>query len=511
MLRLSRMLSETAPPGATAATVAAGFAALLSSAAPRPPTRMPMPPRSARPSIRPTTEGPAPTGHISMPAALPGAPSGGWHGRVWLLAGPIIVSNLSTPLLGAVDTAVVGRLPDAAYIGGVALGAVIFNFLYWGFGFLRMGTTGFTAQAFGAGDADELRAALLRPALLALVLGLLLLVLQAPLGWIAFALLEASEEVEGFAGTYYGIRIWSAPAALLNYAVLGWLLGTQRARATLMLQVFLNGTNIVLDIAFVIGLGWGIAGVAWASVIAEVAAAGLGLAIIGRALRGAGGRWDPARMFRRDRLVALLRVNLDIFLRTLSLIVAFSYFTAQGAKMGDVPLAANAILMHLQAFVAYGLDGFAHAAEILAGGAVGARSRAAFRQAVRTSTVWALGTALGFAAVYALLGAPVVRLFTVIEEVRAAAIVYLPWLVLSPLISVWSFQLDGIFIGATRTGAMRNAMVLSLLAFLAAVWLLVPIWGNHGLWLAFALFMATRAVTLGAAYPRLERSIAARG
>lgn len=443
-----------------------------------------------------------------------GAPHGGaiytvTHRRLWALAGPIILSNLSTPLLGAVDTAVVGRLPDAAYIGGVALGAVLFSFLYWSFGFLRMGTTGFTAQAYGAGDTDELRATLIRPLGLALALGLLLILAHAPIGRLAFWLLEGSAAVEGHAQTYYTIRIWSAPAALVNYAILGWLLGTQRAFAALWLQVALNGLNIVLDVIFVIGLDWGIAGVAWATLMAEVTAAVIGGAIIARALRHHGGRWDRARILRADRVAALLRVNIDIFLRTLAVIAAFSYFAAQGAKMGDITLAANAILMHLQAFMAYGLDGFAHAAEILAGGAVGARSRAQFRAAVRISTVWALATALAIAAVYGLAGPAIIRLFTVVEDVRAMALAFLPWLVVSPLLSVWSFMLDGIFIGATRTAAMRNAMMLSLLVFLAACWWLVPAYGNTGLWLALMILMATRAVTLGAAYPRLERSVGA--
>jgi MATE family multidrug resistance protein len=443
------------------------------------------------------------------PRPLPGAPLGDWHRRVWALAGPIMISNVSTPLLGAVDTAVVGRLPDAAYIGGVAVGAVLFNFLFWGFGFLRMGTTGFTAQAFGADDRDELRAALLRPLTLALALGALLIAAQAPIGTLAFMVLEASPEVEGFARSYYDIRIWSAPAALINYALLGWLLGTRRAGAMLLLQVGLNGINIVLDLVFVIGLGWGIEGVAWASLIAEAAAAALGLAIVGRALARAGGHWDRARLLRRDRLSALFRVNVDIFLRTLALIAAFGYFTVRGAEMGDVTLAANAILMHLQTFMAYGLDGFSHAAAALAGGAVGARSRGAFRAAVRTATLWALGMATAIAGVYGLFGPAIIGLFSVLGEVRAAAQVYLPWMLLSPFVSVWGFLLDGIFIGATRTKAMRNAMALSLGVYLAACWLLIPAFGNHGLWLAFTVFMAARAVTLGAAYPGLERAVEA--
>ena len=246
---------------------------------------------------------------------------------------------------------------------------------------------------------------------------------------------------------------------------------------------------------------------ALASVISEVAAAALGLTIVGRALARQGGRWDRERLLRRDRLTALLRVNRDIFLRTLALIFAFGYFTARGAEMGDVTLAANAILLHLQTFMSYGLDGFAHATEILAGGAVGARSRSAFRQAVRASTLWAAGLAAVVAVVYWLLGPAIIDLFTGIEKVRYAAVGYLPWVVASPLISVWSYQLDGIFIGATRTGAMRNAMALSLLVYLAACWLLIPALDNDGLWLAFLIFMAARAVTLAACYPALDRSV----
>ena len=441
------------------------------------------------------------------PAPLPGAPAGGWHRRVWVLAGPIMLSNMTTPLLGAVDTAVVGQLPDAAYIGGVAIGAIVFSFLFWGFGFLRMGTTGFTAQAFGAGDHDELRATLLRPLVLALGLGALLIALQAPIGMLAFELLEASPEVEALAASYYEIRIWSAPAALVNYTVLGWLLGTQRARTALVLQVALNGVNVVLDLAFVIGLGWGVEGVALASLIAETGAAALGIAVVGRILARSGGRWDWARLLRRDRVVALFRVNLDIFLRTLALVFAFGYFTAQSAKMGDVTLAANAILLHLQTIMAYGLDGFSHAAEILAGGALGARSRPAFQGAVRAATIWGFGTAVLVALAYAALGPALIELFTVLPEVRTTAEAFLPWMILSPLVSVWSFLLDGIFIGTTRTAAMRNAMAVSLLAYLGACWLLVPALGNHGLWLAFTLFMAVRAITLAVVYPRLLRDI----
>ncbi len=435
---------------------------------------------------------------------------GGWHRRVWRLAGPIVLSNLSVPLMGAVDTAVVGRLPDPALIGGVAIGAVIFNFLFWGFGFLRMATTGFTAQAEGADDRHELRAAFLRPLLLALVIGGLLILVQSPLRSAALWLMDGSAAVEGHAGAYFDIRIWSAPAALINYAVVGWLLGSQRAGTTLALQLLLNGTNITLSVVLVLGLGWGVAGVAAATLCAECTAAVVGLVVVRQRLRHKSLSVAWTEVLARGRLLALFRVNRDIFIRTVCLISAFALFTSRGAGLGDITLAGNAILMHLQQFMGYGLDGFAHAAEILAGSAYGARSLAAFRQAVRVSTVWAAATALAIAAVYGFAGMPLIALFTPNPEIQSVAAAYLPWMVVSPLISVWSFQLDGIFIGTTRSAAMRNAMLLSLLCFVVAAWLLVPILGNHGLWLAFVLFMAARAITLGAFYPALERSLAAR-
>ena len=440
-------------------------------------------------------------------AGRPGDRDHAWNRRVWRLAGPIILANLTTPLLGAVDTAVVGHLPDASFIGGVAVGSVIFSFIFWGFGFLRMGTTGFTAQAHGAGDTAELRACLLRALALALAFGALVLLLQSPLRLLALWAMDASAEVEGHTAVYFDIRVWSAPAALANYVVLGWLLGVQRARAALVLQILLNGTNIVLDLVFVIGFGWGVAGVAWATLIAELAAAAAGLAIILASLEGRPGLADWPRLRDPARLAALLRVNFDIFLRTLSLLLAFGVFTSQGAGFGDVVLAGNAILLQIQTFVAYGLDGFAHAAEILVGSALGAGNRRTFRRAVVVCTLWGLGGALIASFVVFLAGPPIIALFTSLPEVRLSAGTYLWWMVVSPLVSVWSFLLDGVFIGATRTAAMRNAMMLSLAVFLLANWLLLPPLGNHGLWLSLMIFMAARGITLALCYPALEGSV----
>ncbi len=435
-------------------------------------------------------------------------PAGGdWNRRVWRLAGPIILSNVTVPLLGAVDTAVVGHLAHAYYLGAVAVGALIFSFLYWGFGFLRMGTTGLTAQAHGAEDNDEVRATLVRALIVAGALALAILVLQGAVIGLAMTLIEASPEVERHARAYYAIRIWGAPAALGNYVVLGWFLGLQNARAGLALQIVINGVNIVLDLVFVIGLGLAVEGVALATLIAEYVGLALGLWMIFAALRRLGGRWRLDRIVDAPSLRRMAGLNRDIFLRTLCLVSAFAYFTAQSATMGDVVLAANAVLMNFVHLMSYGLDGYAHAAEALVGRAVGAGDRAAFRGAVRASTIWALWTAVAFSAVYAALGAAVIDALTGVEEVRATARAVLPWMIAAPIVSVWGYQLDGIFLGATRSSEMRNAMVLSLVIYLAAVTVLMPLWGNHGLWLAFLVFMVGRAVTLGAYYPRIERRL----
>ncbi|MDX1514987.1 MAG: MATE family efflux transporter, partial [Gammaproteobacteria bacterium] len=344
-----------------------------------------------------------------MNAALPDSPRA-WHARVWSLAWPITLSNMSVPLVGAVDTAVVGHLPDAAYIGAVAVGAIIFNFLYWGFGFLRMGTTGFVAQALGAEDADELRAVFVRALVTAAILGAGIILLQSPVGVFVFWAFDASAEVELLAAEYYRIRVWSAPAALANYAILGLFIGTQHPRAALAVLLILNLSNVVLDFLFVVGFGMAVEGVALATLISELFAAAAGLFIAVRILKkhDALGRLDPNRVFNPARLRALFRVNADIFVRTVCLIFAFFYFTTVGAGMGDVTLAANAVLIHFLHFMAYGLDGFAHAAEALAGNAYGRRDLRGFRAAVRTSAVWALLVSLGYCVVYAVFGAAII-------------------------------------------------------------------------------------------------------
>ncbi|NIM74330.1 MAG: MATE family efflux transporter [Gammaproteobacteria bacterium] len=426
---------------------------------------------------------------------------------MWTLAWPIILSNVSVPLVGIVDTAVVGHLPNPVFIGAVALGTVVFSFLYWGFGFLRMGTTGLVAQDLGAEDWDELRATLARALIIASVLGLTILVLRGALGELAFWALEGSARVEAFAKQYYQVRVFGAPAALINFVVLGFVIGIQNTRAALALLLLLNVMNVLLDLLFVVGFGWGVEGVAAASLISEYSAAVFGLLLVRGILTRLGGRWQSYRLFDRSRMKTILSVNLNIFVRTLCLLLAFFHFTSTGARLGDVVLAANAVLMHFQMFMAYSLDGFAHAVEALAGSAYGARNRHAFTSAVRASTVCAAAVAVVYVLVYAMLGSSIIALITGIEEVRSMAAAYLPWLIATPIVSVWSFQLDGIFIATTRTVAMRNAMLVSLAVFLIGVWTLLPLWGNHGLWAAFIVFMVSRAVTLAIGYPRIVRDL----
>ncbi len=425
------------------------------------------------------------------------------HRRVWRLAGPIILSNISVPLVGAVDTAVMGHLDSPGYLGAIALGALVFSFLYWGFGFLRMGTTGFVARDYGRDNLRGIHDTALRALVLSLLLGLAIIVLQRPLNTLAFHLLEAPAKIESMASQYMLIRIWSAPATLMIYALTGILIGMHDTRGALVLQLVLNGSNVVLDLLFVPVLGFGIAGVAVASLMAEIAAAAVGLALLWRLLTAY--RLEPRRIFEPAGLLALMRANADIFVRTLCLVFSFSWFTAQGARLGESVLAANAVLMNFQNIASHGLDGFAHAVEALGGSAYGARSRQRFRQAVLRTSQWAVAASALLGIVYLVFGEALVGLFSDLPGVTADALTYLPWLALLPIVSVWSYQLDGIFIGTSRTAEMRNAMLVSTLLYLAVLEYTVPALGNHGLWLALVVFMVLRAVTLLAYYPRVTR------
>tara|TARA_R110002110_G_scaffold165930_12_gene366340 strand:- start:520 stop:1845 length:1326 start_codon:yes stop_codon:yes gene_type:complete len=430
------------------------------------------------------------------------------HRAVLAIAVPIVISNLSTPLLGLADTAVMGRMGDPKYIGAVALGALIFTMTYWTFGFLRMGTTGLTAQAHGAKDGAEIRAALGRALIIAGGVGVALIALQIPIGATAFALLDGSGGVEQLARRYFDIRIWSAPAALANYALVGWFIGIERATTALALQVVLNTVNIILDIVLALGLGWGVSGIAAGTLIAEVTAAALGLALAARHLRAYPGSWAGARILDAQRLARTIAVNRDIMIRTVLLLFSFAWFTAKSAEAGTITLAANSILLQFVTVSAFFLDGFALAAETLVGKAFGALDRLSFDLAVRLSTVWAAGISLLLTLAMFAAGGPLIDFLTIDAEVRAAARAYLGWAAMLPVLSVWCYQLDGIFIGATRSSEMRNAAIASSAVFLALWWLFLP-YGNHGLWAALTGFNLTRAVTLGLYFPRIRRRLPA--
>ncbi len=434
------------------------------------------------------------------------------HARVLKIALPIVLSNATVPILGAVDTGVVGQLGMAAPIGAVGIGAVILAALYWVFGFLRMGTTGLAAQARGAGDSAEQSAILSRALLIAGAAGLVFILLQWPLFAGAFALAPASDEVELLARQYLSIRIWGAPATIALYAVTGWLIAAERTRGVLVLQLWMNGLNIGLDLWFVLGLGWGVPGVAVATLIAEWTGLALGLWLCRSAFRDAAWR-TYARVFDRVRLSRMIAVNTDIMIRSVLLQGCFVAFLFLSAGQGDVTLAANQVLLQFLEITAYALDGFAFAAEAMVGSAVGAGHRAGVRRASVLSSQWGVGGAAGLGLAFWLAGPWIIDLMATAPDVRQEARTYLPWVALGPLIGVASWMLDGIYIGATWTRPMRNAMVQSVAAFAVAVMVLPPVLGAHGLWAALMVLNALRGITLGWRYPRLEASVdwAARG
>jgi len=423
------------------------------------------------------------------------------HRRVLAIALPIVLANVTVPLLGAVDTGVVGRMGEAAPIGGVGLGAVILTSVYWIFGFLRMGTSGLVAQSHGARDQAESGAHLIRALTIGLGAGAVLIALQWPVTALAFRLSPASAGVEALARQYLSIRIWGAPATIGMYALTGWMIATERTRAVLAVQMVLNVVNIGLDLLFVLGFGWGVRGVAVATLVAELSGFAVALWVAWPALKA--GR-QAAGVWARGRLDRMLRVNGDIMLRSVLLQGAMTSFVFVGAGMGDVTLAANQVLMQFIAITAYALDGFAFAAESLVGQAVGARRPDRVRRAALLTSGWGVGGAVALALAFALFGPQVIALLTTSPEVRETAAAYLPWLVLAPVLGIASWMLDGIFIGATLTREMRQAMVLSVALYAAAVVLLTRAFGNHGLWAALMVLNLARAVTMMRLYPRAE-------
>lgn len=443
-----------------------------------------------------------------MSAAPPSAPlTKLTNRRVLNIAIPIVLSNATIPLLGLVDTGVVGQLGQAEPIGAVGLGAIILTSIYWIFGFLRMGTTGLIAQSHGQGDEAESGAHLLRALAIACAAGLFFIVFQLPLFWLAFKLAPASDTVEALTRDYLGIRIWGAPATIGLYAITGWLIAIERTRTVLVMQVFQNGLNVVLSILLGLQLGWGVSGVAWATLIAEWAGILLGLwfarDVLRRAVRAAG---NMATMFARDKLNRLTSVNGNIMIRSVLVQASFTSFMFLGAAQGDVTLAANQVLMQFLAITAYALDGFAFAAESLVGQAVGAHRPDRVRRASILTSQWGVAGAVILGLVFWIGGGAIIDMLTTAPDVRAEARQYLIWLGFAPLIGIASWMFDGIFIGATLTRDMRIAMIQAVLIYLVAVLTLPPLLGNHGLWASLMILNAARGATMALRYPRAEKA-----
>ncbi|MDM5125058.1 MATE family efflux transporter [Aeromonas rivipollensis] len=430
------------------------------------------------------------------------------HRAVFALALPMVFSNVTTPLLGLVDTWVIGHLGQAWFLGGVSVGATLINLLFWLLGFLRMSTTGLTAQAQGAASAEGQLDTLARALGLAIGLGLALLLLVLPFLPAIIGLSGGSPEVQVYAGDYVSVRIWSAPAALCNLVIMGWLLGMQDARSPMLLLILSNLVNMVLDAWFVLGLGWQVRGVAAASLLADYSSLGVGLWLVNRRLRQLSAEvWQGAwsRWWQWPAVRLLLGLNRDIFIRSLCLQLCFAFMTLQGARLGDVAVAANAVLLNFLMLISYGLDGFAYAVEAMVGRAIGRRDRQGLREAIVLNLGWALLIAIAFALGFALGGRQLIAHITDLPAVIAEANRQLPWLIVMPLLAVWCFLLDGVFIGATRAREMRNSMLVAVFAGFFPVWWLCQGGGVAALWAAMAALMTGRGLTLGWLCWQLER------
>jgi len=401
-------------------------------------------------------------------------------------------------MLGVVDTALVGHLDEVYYLGALAVGGMIFNFIFWGFGFLRMGTTGLTAQEYGARDRSKMMMTLARVQMIALGIGLLLILLQTPIILFSLWVIESSAEVAAYTKEYYDIRIYTAPAMLALYGIQGWFLGMQNAKYPMIITIVHNLLNIVLNVFFIQVLDMHVDGVAWGTLISTWLALGLAVYLFLKRYKRYVSHYIHTELLNSDELKRYFSVNRDIFIRTICLIFTFSFFTAMSAKQGDLVLAANTILLQLWMVAAYGIDGFAYAAESLIGRFTGSKDREKLKQAVMYNLWWGMALGLMGTLIYWGFGDPILNIFTNNEEVIELAKVVLFWTILAPLVSSFCYILDGVFIGATETGPMRNTMlVATFVVFLPAYYFGTMLFGIHGLWLAMVLFMVARGVALG--------------
>ena len=432
------------------------------------------------------------------------------HKKVWQIAWPIILSNITVPLVGAVDTAVIGQLPGAENIAAVALGAVIFDFLFWGFNFLKIGTSGLTSQALGANNRLQASKIVSRALAIALLAATAVILIHKQVLALSLNLYQTEAAVATATATYFNIRIWGSPAVFMNFVILGSFIALQKTRYIFFHQLLLNLTNICLDLLFVLQFDMGVRGVAVATVIANITACTLGLLWLTGCLHKANIRLSAAAVIRTNfhTYLQLMHLNANIFIRTACLVFSFAFLAYMGNRLGTVFLAANAILLHFQSIMAYSLDGFADATESLSGRAYGKRSLTDLERTMRLTTLLAVSAALLCCFLFLIVGDRIIDLFSIDESVTGTAREYLPWLIISPIVSVWSFQLDGVYVGTTHSREMRNGMLLSTSFFVMSALVLVSIWQNHGLWLAFILFMAFRGVILGVWYPRIPGSLA---
>lgn len=412
------------------------------------------------------------------------------------LAIPFTISTITQPLLGAVDTAVIGRLEDPAYIGGVAVGTVIFSTLYWLFGFLRVSTSGYSAQALGTKAEKNSLFALFRPSVIAIIVSLFFVILQGPIINIAMKLINPDVEVQHQAFTYFHILIWGAPFVLLNYVNLGWLMGRKLVKASMFLQIFTNILNIVLDIVFVMYFKMGVAGVAYATLIAQIIAFIIGFYLISVNLNLFAIKSYLSELFDKAAFKKIMGVNTDLMIRTVCLLIVTNMFVAKGASLGTEMLAANAVLFQIQYIIAYFFDGFANASSVFVGTAVGEKNTKLYHEVLTISTKTTFILASVMALLIYFLRGGIISIFTSIENIIYLSSIYSMWLVVYPFVVGIGLVYYGIFTGATYTAPVRNSMLLSLGVFLIAYFLIIPLWGNHGLWLSYILFSLGRSVFL---------------
>ena len=414
----------------------------------------------------------------------------------------MILSNITVPLLGLVDTAVIGHLSHAYYLGGVALGSTIITLILWLLGFLRMSTTGLVAQAYGAGDSKAQVSLLAQGGLFAILLGSAIILLQSPILSTAISFSDASAEVLHYCSEYFQIRVWSTPFALLNLVLLGWLLGRQKPKAAMWQLIFANLANISLDILLVLVLDWGVQGVAVASVIADLTGLSVALFMVNNELKQQSG-FSYRKLLEEihfDGVGRLVKLNFDIFIRSLCLQATFTFMTFKGASLGDNTIAANAVLLNLLLLISYALDGIAYYAEAEVGKACGENNNTRLKESVSLAWYWSAISAIFFVVAFGLFGGQVIQMLTGIEAVQEEARRYLPWVIFLPLLAFGSYLFDGVYIGAAKGKVMRNSMLFASLGIFFPSYLLLASWGNHALWAAMAIFMLARSLSLGLHY-----------